>query len=1134
MERAPYREEEAKRLSQELFRDIKPVCIELSQIALLPPSVFDGNSTKLVRITSDLTSIITTRANEYANKGTFVIAQGLADYIFFPISGLLKQSSLAPQVIGNILKIIDFLLRYCWIYNLDTKLVNQLFPLVIFLVGGDLTQTTLNVPIELKLDGVKLLSLLIHSVPETYFDESKLPLLGNLVTLHLNLLDISSCSSDEEISFITQTFSNLKALYRRLSSNQLSQVLPGTISHLVNFTSQVNLIHYTIIVDLINLLKFVTIKVFNDDDLKISFDLESYSLESFAKKWNDTLVQDDEKVTDSSKALNLVDVQLNDKNQIRTKSWLAATSAQLKISLTILFKNLMMKEKNRIKIKTKSQIGECIVFFVSEVITSCFISLFEEFFPLAIDIISLYISIVGDDSDSVKRLALLFVLPTDSSDDYLSKKRLILKLIKIKLQDLVDNVLPIVMKSSNDDKVNNCLVSIKLQIQIASELIKIIDEDHSFLEQIELKIFDILQSNLSDNFATKKRQVTKKPVIENDSENKLDDIELPPYINAKQVTKVLQPSSKLAGQATYNVSLVNFSKQLRTDIMGSNQETLHYFANNFSTFIEQKLSHLIEFFSSINTTSRLDVLESLLGDGPILQNAVGLWIANRYLKKSSLFKIDDFLQFDLDESLSTDLDSETSYFILSRAQELIDRVHDEAFNTEELGTNHASLEFSYAVALDTIGNISKGFTLQEFQTDFMIEYLLPILEAMTMNQKPLIQTHAVSAIKQVVNTFYDGSLEKLLVDNLDYLIDAINLKLASSDLTPSLPGILMVLIRFAGINLLHTNQLIDIMNQIFITIDTYHGYSRMVEGYFIVFDELTRTIRKEYSVELIENTPGASVFKPWGMNNVDKLVELISNENKVEEIQYDSNETYFEDSKLGQDSDDESEEEGLQEEETQEVWLSNVPKNTYNLAQTIFTYGFKLLSQNENSLKLQILKTILDVYPILCTNYRSLTIQMINEYPILLSLVAGTTSLSTYQIDNYDAESLVGPALELGIEIIKQDDATDRRSFNRQFMDGWSFLKNHSPLFRKSRSDSVSFKEHTTTSETSLVHISNPKLRKMYSKYLLLGINCYNKSIPDVTKMEMIQFCIQQGLPEDIEYCQETKNIIWVLKYRSH
>jgi hypothetical protein len=264
------------------------------------------------------------------------------------------------------------------------------------------------------------------------------------------------------------------------------------------------------------------------------------------------------------------------------------------------------------------------------------------------------------------------------------------------------------------------------------------------------------------------------------------------------------------------------------------------------------------------------------------------------------------------------------------------------------------------------------------------------------------------------------------------------------------------------------------------------------------------------------------------------LVELISSERKAEEIQYDPNETYFENDKLDQDSDDESEGEESQEEETQEVWMSNVPQNTYNLAQTIFKYGFKLLSQNEGSLKLQILKTIMDVYPILCTNYRLLTVQMINEYPILLSLMAGTTSLSTYQMDKYDDESLIGPALELGIEIIKQDDAIDRRSFNRQFMDGWSFLKSHSPLFKNPTSDSVSFKERNTTTELSLVHISNPKLRRMYSKYILLGINCYNKSIPDVTKMEMTQFCLQQGLPEDIEYCQETKNIIWVLKYCSH
>lgn len=1122
-----YNAEYIKKLSLGLFAEIKPTCVELSLLSL---NYNKGNDDKLVSL---LARLIRQLDQYYMDNKSqdfpFIISKNLADYIFFPLSNLLKQSELKVEIIINVVKIIDYLIVHCWKYQEELGLIDQLFPLVLFLSNK----------YKDKSFAVCLLSL-INLVPQDYFKGKRMLFLGDSITLLLSCLSIPSCTSDEDIQYVSLCLSTLSHLYSKMSPDDLSQVLPGTISSVVNFTSNVPLIHYTIILQLIDLLTLIITKVFRDDDLKIHFELEKKSLEQYSEKWQTLLDGDADSDAESINTVdNLIKIDLN--NSVRTKSWLVATSSQLKLSLIVFFKNLLINHKNRLKVQSKSQIGDEIVKFIHKTCSSCFGSLFEDFFPLAIDILALYISIIDDnDEDKIAELAPIFTLTFDDSEQLVTKQTLIFKLISSKLPDLIENRLPQVLESANDDKINTGLVSIKFQMKILHDLSNILQLDNSNLLSLEVKLLQIMQKNLQLNLDKPSSvKSTKKSVIDNnESTNKLDDIELPPYVNANLVKKISQPQqATVAGQATFNTSLVKFSTQLQRGINESEELPL-YLTNSHSSFIEGKFSEIISFISTSinkeNDSNRLAILESILSEGSLNQTATGLWIANIYLKTQDSFKIDDFLDFD---EVDTSSLTEGSYLTLARSLELIDQVHTQIQETQEFGKDQLSAEFAYSVALDAIGNVCSTLSLEDFRADFMIEYLLPLLEALTLISNPKIQNHAMGAIRKIVDTYYQGSLESLLVENLDYLIDSINLKLSSSDLTPTLPGILLVIIRFAGIKLLLSNQLIDIVNQIFITIDTFHGYSKMVEGYFIVFDELTRQISSEYKVLSIEGNP-VSPFRPWGMTNIDQLCTLLQDNDKMINFEeYDREAEYFKEDESLADSDDEDEmnvEEDPNPPTTEEVWTSIVPQTTYNLALTIFNYGFKLLSQQETSLKVQILKTLIDTYPILCTDYKIVGVQVTNNYPILITLISGTLSLSTSQVHSFETENLIAPALELATKIIEEDDAPDRKSFSRQFTDTWSFLSNYSPIFRKpTKGIPTMNKTQLIKQDTSLIKLSNPKLGQLYSRYIASGINCYNKTIPDLVKIEMVRFCVQQGLPDDIEYCQEIKNIVWVLKYHS-
>lgn len=1211
-----------KILSLLLFSAVKPHCVELTQIALLPTQIFNSNSPKLLTVLANIDRTLHEHYHTNHGAGAYRLSANIADYIFFPLSNLLKQSSLNEEVISRVLSILAFLILNAWSQNADIQLIDQLYPVVLFLIDDSVAATGLTTihkkKFAFKQSAIEVMESLIRCLPGDYFSNAKkLAMLGSTTTILLDTFSsLQNPSVQEEIGLVNDCVISIQLLYSKVSPEQLSHVLPGTVSQMVNFMTTSKSMHFTIICGILKLLKELIIKVFNDKDLKASIDVSNLSpdLEKLNELWEN---QNDDLVVSK---VEMVEIKLGTSssgNEIRSTSWLFATAKQLKISLTILFKSLLTAPGNRLKVQTKSQVSDGIVSFVNEILLNCFISLFKDFCPIALDVLAMVMSILAyDDRNSSEKAteedrrineytsSIIHSISINSTNN--QNQSLLYNHVKLKLVDFINNKLSDIIYSTDDEKINSYIVSLKFQFNVLHSLSNHVFIEDNVIQDLKLKLIGQLQDQLINCFAFN-IQLKKKESFPlslsaiqadntNNSENRLDNIELPPHITAKKLTQV---------RDGYNTALVN-NKNSYTDNLSmlsnnwpkiikkedSTYPSSNYFKGIYSSFVEDRLAGLLKYIESLEKPEEgraLTTIETLFLESGntdtndfkhYLGRAISLWMANSLLNASNSkndkvvheitnansFDIDEYLVFDEESSdkstyahyndKENDMD-EISYLIMGKAQEVIDEVSVLMNSPEQITTKnavqlHRVYDFAYSVALDSMGQISKYLPLSDFQTDFLIDYLYPLLEALSYQSNSMVQGHASAALNLIVQNYYNGSLESLIVDNLDYLVDCLSLKLSIvSTLTPALPGILLIVLKIAGLKLLLSNQLLDILTKIFILVDSYHGYSALIEGFFIVFEELVKQIKNEYlksdslNEKEITSNHNNSLYSPWGLTSCEQLLTLISDSHKLIDPmnEYDSSKEYFkrkpetpfENQLVDSDDEDNEDSESIKDEESPElVWDCSIPKNIYFIVQKMFNYGFRLLSHPSTNLRIQILKTLISIFPILCENFPLVLPVLSQHWPVLLTLITGSSTLSSHmgnQSEEYMSDNLTIFALDFVIDIINRDDDKGGKFLAKRFVEVWEQLSSHSKISTYISRSNSSRANKSSSTEVALSRTAlNPKLNQAYTEFIITGLNIYERTVSDPMAYDMVKFCYKMGLSKDYRMSREVQNILWVIK----
>lgn len=1087
---------DVKLLSLELFAQCKPTCVELSQEVAQPQPNFQ----RIGQLLSQLLHILQDHHQQHKNQG-YILARNLADYVFFPLSGLLRHLPLPQDVTTYVLAIIQFLFDHSW--NLDRshtpEFTEQLVMLTVNLCGPD----TQNKPRSFQHATFALVLLLVRLLPPDAFLKSDqgFSQLSKIITIDLNTLDLfqGQCTAQEDVDVTTLALEVLKQLFTRrvVDPEAMAQVLPGVVSKLVKFTKNVTKVHYSVVTLLITVLKLLISKVFSDRDLNATYVVESDP----RRLWQQQAAAN----ADAEGFKEETKVEIHAATEVRTQSWLTATATQLKLSLMVLFKNIAHSQEG--KPQAIKPLYRAVISFFGELWHTSFYCLFTEIYNLAVDVVSLFEAMTteGDAGEGITAVEMMS-LAYHEEDDIDNRRLLITKLLKQKLPNLIDTKFAPTLQSSEDVKVLHILTSIRLQLEI---LHRVMTDNSGWWPATLARVATVLCDGVQDQLDRDNKPKRVNRAVEH-------QVVLPSHIDQENLAQISTKSDPVsAATEAYNHSLVTLSKT--EDILGEATTKLSWFNDFYSDEVEAAMERFLQAVGALATRHQVftEVIDQLLSSTP--PKGINLWAVNHVSQLSpqalANFDVNEFLAFDDDEAMEEDESDENNHVMslsVTAAEDLIDDLHRRL-----LGGGSSSVRFGYGVALDVLGSISALVSKDQYQQLVLMDYLYPMLEALTFPGD--IHTHAAHALTQVAQQFYDGLMAKLITDNLDYLVDAITVRLNSGDLTPLLPGLLLVVIKLCGPDLLGQNMLGDVFSLIFVAMDLYHGYPVAMEGFFLVFHEVVKQISRQYvdpTPKIEDAAMNESSFAPWGMSNSAQLAKFVEDNHHIAYPEYDSTKEYFtrpRDAPFSEmvDSDDEEDEDdelGDEPPSTDVVeWQGPVPQSTWQLALSIFTYGFKLLSQPHRRLKHLILQTLKSVYPILATNYNKVLPVITANWNVLITMIAGADALHdddrALVVSSSSTPATITAAVDLAVDIIHSDDQRERRLLSRQFNDSWPRL------------------------QPSLT--ANPRYRSVYSGYIMAGVNAYSRMIDDVTKCAMVEYCCDAG-ESKATMCREAQAIAWV------
>jgi hypothetical protein len=716
---------------------LKRVCVPLSQLALRPKDKA-VDSQEVSRLLQSLIDLWTAQATQDAT----ILDEKLADYVFFPLSYLLRDRGRYPiRVTEAIVRLLGQLIQHGWKTKASTQLFQQLLVFLSFVIGGIPDQPKPTMPEETIIEGFRTLAALViiahpsHlAAPPNSSSESKtIPALGHSVTVMLDGIT-------DGVAFPIQleAVQCLQAVFTTIKDNTvLAQFLPGTVSALTKVLSppQANHTQRRVILSCLELLQSVLVNVVGD--IKVRGLLKELETSDQAN------TEATSESPDSGSPGKL------------TASWLKATAAQVKIALSAI-------------LRLRSHESE----IVQSALHKLCITLLDQCHSSLADCQSILVesAMVLEEEDatrsrlrtSLQDLAGVYPELGDS--------------MKSALYNWITS-LPRVMQS-NDERVKQLAIRSILR---GSRLCAAMQMDSSTLD-------DALGDSLRDSIITLIKG-SKQPKIVDDAGA---DISASPDL--------VRSGLELA---TYTPVLLDSESQKTT---------------------RKEISFLI---SSIGSPAQqIKLATSMLGyvrDSQGVEQIASFWLAFELLKSTyaQSSDLDDLLDL---SSLGESRHQEEAF------RELYD------FSASVLSAQSDAIEGDWrieAIALEVA-----AFAASRLKLDFrpeLIDVLYPITTFLG-SQAPQLRRHAIATLNIIAASCGYDSVSDLIVDNADYMVNSISLRLNTFDISPASTKVLTMVIRLTGPRLIPF--LDDVVAAIFAALDNYHGYPVFVESLFSVLSEV--------------------------------------------------------------------------------------------------------------------------------------------------------------------------------------------------------------------------------------------------------------------------------------------------------
>ncbi|KAF4123189.1 TELO2-interacting protein 1 [Geosmithia morbida] len=117
----------------------------------------------------------------------------------------------------------------------------------------------------------------------------------------------------------------------------------------------------------------------------------------------------------------------------------------------------------------------------------------------------------------------------------------------------------------------------------------------------------------------------------------------------------------------------------------------------------------------------------------------------------------------------------------------------------------------------------------------LVDVLFPVVTFLGSPHHDLRQ-HAIVALDEIASACGYSDVSTLVIDNVDYMVNSVALRLDSLDISPASTQVLTMMIRLTGPRLVPF--LDDVVESVFGALENYHGYPMFVESLFSVLKEL--------------------------------------------------------------------------------------------------------------------------------------------------------------------------------------------------------------------------------------------------------------------------------------------------------
>lgn len=173
------------------------------------------------------------------------------------------------------------------------------------------------------------------------------------------------------------------------------------------------------------------------------------------------------------------------------------------------------------------------------------------------------------------------------------------------------------------------------------------------------------------------------------------------------------------------------------------------------------------------------------------------------------------------------------------------------------------------VALSLECLILQASQLGESYRPELVETLFPILSFLG-SSNAIIQQHAITALNLLSSACEYESASQMLIENVDYLINAIALRLNAFDVSQDSLQVLAMMIQLCGARLLP--HLDDLIGSIFGALDNFHGYPNLVEHLFEILKMVVLESSKAPAPLAIELTQAQQTSRVARVSQIEDIL----------------------------------------------------------------------------------------------------------------------------------------------------------------------------------------------------------------------------------------------------------------------